>query len=105
MSNAFDAFNALAWRDFVVWAWSDPSHRRAFIEATGIDIDAPRSAIEQLVDEATGNPHLHAFVRWVTENHWGLEHAPAAYRELVGSEVTHVAGISRSVNPDRSEAP
>jgi hypothetical protein len=76
-------FNALAWRDFLLLAYVDPDTRSAFTRATGMELTRPASAIEQLLDNATGHraETLERFVEWATETIWGLDDAPRAYRE------------------------
>jgi hypothetical protein len=79
-----DDFNAIAWRDFILFAFNDSDCRKAFTEATGIQLGVDRSPIEALVDSATGSDGgAGAFVEWVTREHWSIEHAPKAYREEI----------------------
>jgi hypothetical protein len=80
-----DDFNAIAWADFVRWAWEQPAIRAAFTDATGIRTVGSRSAIEKLIDEATGaaTSEAAAFVEWVTRTQWGLDLAPKAYRDTL----------------------
>ncbi len=81
-----DEFNTLAWRDFVMFAWQQDEMRRAFTASTGVTLPSgSRTPIEAMVDEATGAQAdaLAAFMRWVTVEHWGLEHAPQTYRDEI----------------------
>lgn len=50
---------------------------------TGRAYMKPKPPIEAMIDEATGKAQddAFAFARWVTENHWGMEYAPEAFRE------------------------
>ncbi len=82
-------FMAIAWRDFILWAASEPEMRKAFREATGkIFLPPPNSGLEAMIDEATGvqetqETNMAAFVEWVTREHWGFDYAPAAYQRAV----------------------
>lgn len=81
---ARDAINAIMWAGFVQFAFSEPRFRDEFTRATGLALPAaPRTAIDALVDNACGlhNAFAAKFVEWVTREHWGIEHAPKAYRE------------------------
>lgn len=79
-----DDLSAIAWRDFILFAFNDPDCRKAFTEATGIQLGGDRSPIEAMIDSATGSDGgASAFVEWVTREHWGIEHAPKAYREEI----------------------
>lgn len=82
-----DEFNTLAWRDFIVYALTEPDLIAAFTAATGLTLPNPvTSPIEKLVDQATRATErtLAAFVDWITENHWGVEYAPTAWRKAKG---------------------
>lgn len=63
-----DELNSIAWRDFMNWALFDKNMRREFTEATGVTFN----------DSAA---YVVKFVEWATVNHFGIEHAPKAYRE------------------------
>ena len=81
-----DDFNAIAWRDFVAFAWGEPGMREAFTAATSMALmPAARSPIEAMVDIATDAQAkaLEAFIEWVTRTHWGIDHAPKAYRDTL----------------------
>ena len=81
---AEDAINAIMWAGFVQWAFDEPGFREAFTEATGLAVPPPaRNPMETLIDNACGvhNAAAAKFVEWVTREHWGMEHAPKAYRE------------------------
>ena len=62
-----DEFNALSWRDFLLWAITQPDIRAAFTRATGLELDG----------------QSHVFTRWATETLYGMDRAPKAYREAV----------------------
>ncbi len=81
-----DEFNALAWRDFVLWSSKQPEALQAFQNETGLSM-SPSSGLEAAIDAATGARSAIAeeFVKWVTENFWGLEYAPRAYREKINA--------------------
>jgi hypothetical protein len=78
-----DDFNALAWRDFVLWAWREPKLRAQFIKATGVELDV--SPLDAAIDDATGarEERVSQFVEWVTREHWGLDQAPASYQQTI----------------------
>jgi hypothetical protein len=80
-----DDFNTIAWRDFLVWAWNEPEMRAQFTAKTGITIRTVSSPIEAAVDAATGatSSVMARFIEWATREHWGLEHAPIAYRKTL----------------------
>ena len=83
-----DDLNALAWRDFLMWAWNEPEMRAMFTEKTGVDVAAITSPIDAAIDAATGARESVAaqFIEWATCEHWGVEHAPAAYRKAIASK-------------------
>jgi hypothetical protein len=80
-----DDFNTIAWRDFLTWAWSEPEMREQFTARTGIEIQSVTSPINAAIDAATDASESHAarFIEWATREHWGVEHAPAAYRKAI----------------------
>lgn len=86
-----DDLNTIAWRDFIMWASDQQPMREAFTKSTGIPFLPPaKNGLDALIDKAT-NAHektLRAFVQWVTENHWGLEFAPEAYRNEIRAKVS-----------------
>ena len=85
-----DALNMIAWRDFILWAWKEPEMREQFTAKTGVDVRLMPSLIGTVIDAASGANASAAvlFVEWVTREHWGIEHAPAAYRKkLTDNEV------------------
>lgn len=92
-----ESFNAEAWRNGCVWAFSEEKLRQRFEAETGIKIAAPRSPIEALVDRETGfqDDRLEAFVEWWTVEVWGLDYAPASYQEDLerrGSAIGRIRG-------------
>lgn len=81
---AEDAFAEIAWRDFILFAWGHPPIRERFTAETGLTpTAAPASAIEAMVDDATGQRAevLTQFIAWATREIWGDEYAPEAYRK------------------------
>ena len=85
-----DELNTIAWRDFLLWAWNEPEMRAQFTAKTGVEIQSITSPINAAIDAATGaNKSVAAqFIEWATCEHWGVEHAPAAYRKtLADNEV------------------
>ena len=82
-----DDLNTIAWRDFLVWAWSEPEMLAQFTAKTGLEARSVTSSINAAIDAATGaDVSLAAqFIEWATREHWGIEHAPAAYRKALNS--------------------
>ncbi len=99
-----DEFDAIAWHDFVLWAWAEPSMCAAFMKDTGLTLRGAYlkagkdlSPIERMIDAATkpstviASPparpgqsverHAAEFLEWVTIHHWGIDSAPKAYRD------------------------
>lgn len=83
-----DDFNTIAWRDFLLWAWSEPEMRAQFAAKTGIEIEQVTAPINAAIDAATGaNSSVAAqFIEWATCDHWGVEHAPEAYRKALADK-------------------
>jgi hypothetical protein len=81
-------FNAIAWHDFLVWAWAEPEMRAEFAAKTGVEIQSITSPIDAAIDAATGarDSVTAKFIEWATREHWGLEHAPAAYRKALDAK-------------------
>lgn len=75
----------IAWRDFILWAWNEPDMRTLFAAKTGIEIQAVTSPINAAIDAATSanNSVASKFIEWATREHWGIEHAPVAYRKML----------------------
>jgi len=88
-----DDINTIAWRDFLMWAWNEPEMRTQFSAKTGIEIQAVTSPINAAIDAATGARESVAarFIEWATCEHWGLEHAPAAYQRAIANKKTRLA--------------
>lgn len=80
-----DALNAIAWRDFLLWAWNEPEMRAQFTAKTGIDIQSVTSPINAAIDAATGVRESVAsrFIEWATREHWGVQDAPIAYQRML----------------------
>lgn len=83
MSIAQNPIMATAWADFIMWCEEQPETVAAFNAETGRAYMKPKQHLEALIDDATGKAQddVFAFARWVTENHWGMEYAPEAFRE------------------------
>lgn len=86
-----DAFNEMAWRDFVLFAWSQDDAHAAFRGATNRPQRSKAgSPLDLLIDKAVGgaedDQYMQEFVDWVTKNHWGENYAPEKWKKL------HVAG-------------
>ena len=82
MSTAQNPITVDAWADFIMWCEEQPETVAAFNAETGRAY-MKKQPIEVIIDEATGKglDDAFAFARWVTENHWGMEYAPEAFRE------------------------
>ncbi len=85
-----DELNTIAWHDFLMWAWSERAMREQFTAKTGIDIEKITAPINAAIDAATGARESLAtkFIEWATREHWGLEHAPAAYQKAIAKKGT-----------------
>lgn len=82
-----DEFLEIAWRDFCLWAASEPDCVAAFHAETGRSFMAkPANGLEAMIDQATGkiDDDARAFVDWVTDSQWGIDEAPASYRAARG---------------------
>lgn len=84
---AKDDFMAVAWAGFVQWAAKQPDILERFEAETGMSFRPPASGLEVMIDDATGyrNAVAERFVEWTTVEMWGLDEAPAAYRESLES--------------------
>jgi hypothetical protein len=87
---SFDDLNTIAWRDFLTWAWNEPEMRAQFTAKTGVEIQSVTSPINAAIDAATGARTSIAarFIEWATREHWGVEHAPAAYQQVIADKAT-----------------
>ena len=83
-----DELNTIGWRDFLLWAWSEPEMRAQFTAKTGVEIQSVTAPINAAIDAATGARDAVAarFIEWATLEHWGVEHAPAAYRAALSRD-------------------
>lgn len=81
-------FNEMAWRDFVMFAWSQDDAHAAFRGATGRPQRTKRGCapINFMIDRAVGgsedDAYMHEFVDWVTRTQWGEEMAPEGWQAL-----------------------
>ena len=78
-----EVINAVAWADFVKFAAESPEYVALYNAETCSNFGQQLSPIEDAIDKATGfaEESAFAFARWVTENEWGMEFAPAKFRE------------------------
>ena len=83
-----DDFNAIAWSDFIIWAWNKSELREQFTKKTGLSFQPPRTSIDVILDAATGYKKDVAFqfIEWATREHWGIESAPAAYQKALADK-------------------
>jgi hypothetical protein len=74
-----DEFKQIAWASFLTFAANDPDFRQAFTAATGKTFALKNN--HSLHDDM--RELMTEFVEWLTREHYGLEHAPKAYRDHV----------------------
>ena len=80
-----DALNEMAWRDFVLFAWSQDEAHAAFRGATNRpQRSRTNSPLDLMIDKAVGasedDRYMEEFVDWVTKNHWGESYAPEKWK-------------------------
>lgn len=81
-----EAVMSLFWGQCVQWAASEPDIRKAYAQETGRvppGGDATADAFARMIDKATGRDDPEHFIVWVTVRFWGLDEAPAKFRERV----------------------
>lgn len=68
-----DALIPGMWYSCIHWALGKPEFIEAFQKDTGNNYRPPKSAIEKMVDEATGadKDFIREFAKWVNKNIWG----------------------------------
>lgn len=74
-----------AYLSFLSWAAKRKDLWEGFAVATGLKLPESSSVIECMIDRATGfeeNVATH-FIKWVTENYWGVDDAPAVYYKII----------------------
>lgn len=76
-----EIINEIAWRDFVMFAWSQEEAHAAFRGATGRPQRSKTgSPLDMLINKAVGgaedDQYMTEFVHWVTKTHWGEDSAP-----------------------------
>lgn len=86
MNASQEVFNEIAWRDFVMFAWSQEEAHVAFRGASGRPQRSKTgSPLDLLIYKAVGGAenaqYVEDFVRWVTEEHWGENFAPKKWRK------------------------
>lgn len=87
MNAAQEAFNEIAWCDFIMFAWLQEEAHAAFRGATGRPQRSKTgSPLDLLIDRTVGGAeddrYMEDFVHWVTEKHWGKNFAPKKWRKL-----------------------
>lgn len=87
-AHLYDDLNTIAWHDFLLWAWNEPEMRAQFTVKTGVELLAVTAPINAAIDAATKAHESVAarFIEWATREHWGIEHAPAAYQRSLASK-------------------
>lgn len=86
MSEAKETFVEMMWGGFILWAAGEQKILAEFTKATGIKVPtSPRSALEAMIDKATGYQEgfAESFIRYVTEQYWGIKEAPKSYQEYL----------------------
>ncbi len=83
-----ETLNDIAWRDFVMFAWSQDKAHAAFRGATGRpQRSRTNSPLDLLIDKAVGgsedDKYMQEFVDWVTRTHWGENFAPKKWPKLL----------------------
>lgn len=82
-------FLALAWLDFIVYAFGNAELVAAFNQRTGASLgQPPGTALDALIDLATDklDRETEAFVLWVTEEFWGVAWAPKKVRAAIARQ-------------------
>lgn len=66
-------YAAPAWASCMQWAIGNDDIRAAFDADTGNHYEAPKTALDRMVDDATGHgsAYIKAFVEWANEHVWG----------------------------------
>lgn len=80
-----EAFKEIAWRDFILFAWSQEDAHTAFRGATGRpQRSKTNSPLDILIDRAVGatedDEYMIGFIDWVTKTQWGEHEAPEHWR-------------------------
>lgn len=78
--------NEIAWRDFILYAWSQDEAHAAFRGATGRpQRSKTNSPLDILIDRAVGGEederYMTEFVDWVTKTQWGVDYAPEQWKQ------------------------
>lgn len=81
--NVPDAIKQVFWASFIQWAGNDRAMQDAFTDATGIALTFRVEQMSREEIEAQLTARMHKFIEWATREHYGLEHAPKAYRDHV----------------------
>lgn len=94
MSEGKQMLNEIAWRDFVLFAWSQDDAHAAFRGATNRPQRSKTgSFLDRMIDDACGgaedDKYKEEFVEWVTKNHWGENYAPKKWKKLHASSRSH----------------
>jgi hypothetical protein len=92
-----DELNEIAWRDFVIFAYSQDGAHAAFRGATGRpQRSQTKSVIDAAIDRAVGGAedekYMTEFVDWVTKTQWGEDDAPEVWRKRKDS-------VEQTTNP------
>ncbi len=74
------AFHLIAFADFVRWASAEDGMLDDYEADTGKKIKQPRTALEKMIDKATGHERVMAedFIKWCAQV-YGLDFLPGDY--------------------------
>lgn len=80
-------FNESAWRDFIMFAWTQDGAHAAFRGATNRpQRSQTRTPLDILIDKACGasedDRYMIEFIDWVTKTQWGENYAPEKWKKL-----------------------
>ena len=82
-----DELNEIAWRDFMMYCWTQPEAHAAFRGATGRpQRSKTNSPLDLLIDKAVGgaedDKYMEEFLAWATKEHCGENYAPKKWHKL-----------------------
>lgn len=76
MIETMEDLQAIAWRDFISYAWNDPDMRRGFEKDTGHKLAPPArpGSLEAMIDDVL------SLVAWATDRWYGWDYVPEKAR-------------------------
>ena len=71
-----DPLMAIAWSGFIRYSIGNSEIINNFRKDTGNTYKPPKTAMDQMVDDATGHSDefLDQFLGWLNKNYWGLDY-------------------------------